>query len=207
LQRSPKLARACALALGAALAIGGCPDPTVLQLQRRVQDLEQINKKQERQAADLSATLANLQSVRARMLGLPDNWREQTYFPVELRIEKLSGGEDYDDKPGDDGVTVYLRMLDRDGDSVKRAGDIRIELYDLANPEGRNRIGEYNISRAQSRELWFGKLMTYHYTIKCPWQDGPPAHAEITIRATFEDYVTKRRLTAQETRTVDLPPK
>jgi len=125
---------------------------------------------------------------------------------VRLEIEKLSGGEDYDGQPGDDGVTVYLKPLDKVGDIVKALGDIRIQLYDLANPPGRNLVGEYHFPAKTVGDKWHGKLMTYHYTLKCPWQRGAPEHSEITIRAVFRDYLTGHVMSTQTTCTVRPPP-
>jgi hypothetical protein len=86
------------------------------------------------------------------------------------------------------------------------AGDIRVELYALAAPSDQTRIGVYEFPHDKAAELWYGKLLTDHYTLRCPWQAGPPAHPEITIRATFVDFLTKRVLTAQASATVRLPP-
>lgn len=140
------------------------------------------------------------------MRGISDEDLERIFYPEKLVIDKLSGGSDYDGRPGDDGVTVYLRPVDREGNVIKVVGDISIQLYDLAAPPQQNFIGEYKIPVDQAGRLWHGKFLTNHYTIKCPWPHGPPKHTEITIRATFVDYLTKRVISAQTTCTVKLPP-
>ena len=188
------------------LPSAGCQSPTELELQRQVHELnEQITEKDHQLAARRS-TIAQLHKQLQNATGLTDEKLKKIFYPEKIEIASLSGGDDYDGQPGDDGVTVYLRPIDRDGDAVKVAGHIRIELYDLANPPDANLIGVYPVPVDQVSKLWYGKLATYHYTVRCPWQSGPPKHDEITIRATFVDYLTQRVITAQTVCKVGLAP-
>ncbi|RMF75170.1 MAG: hypothetical protein D6744_13790 [Planctomycetota bacterium] len=185
-------------ALALAAIVGGCggPDP-VVDLRRENQTLKnEIRDLKERVAAQ-QAAIEQLNRELTVARGLTDDDLKKIFYPETLRIGELSGGADYDGEPGDDGVTVYLQPIDRDGDVLKVAGDVRIELYDLAAPEGRKLIGEYYFPADKIAEHWYGQLMTYHYTLECPWQGEPPKHSEITIRATFVDYMTRRVITAQ----------
>ena len=164
-----------------------------------------IHKKDEQLVAQKAALdQTNQQLAVARSISEDD--LKKIFYPEQLVIDKLSGGADYDGKPGDDGVTVYLQPVDKYGDVIKVAGDIRIQLYDLAASPAENLIGEYFVPVDQVAKLWHGKLWTNHYTIKCPWPHGPPKHDEITVRATFTDYLTKRVVSAQSTCKVKLPP-
>jgi len=195
-----------ALILGlAVLAVAGC-GPTREHYEVRIARLDQIIVEKDHQLAARHATIKEQQKRIDDMVGLPGPILERVFYPVRLEIEKLSGGEDYDGQPGDDGVTVYLRPLDKAGDVVKALGVIRIQLYDLANPPGRNLLGEYDFPAKTVGNEWRGKLWTYHYTLKCPWQHGPPEHSEVTIRAVFQDYLTGHVMSAQTTCTVRPPP-
>lgn len=170
---------------------------------RRISQLEEtIAKKDNELAAQLSTiNELNKQLLAARQIK-PERL-DKLFYPERLEFDKLTGGEDYDNQLGDDGVTVYLKPVDRDGDVIKVAGDIRIELFDLAQT-GDNVVGRYEVGVDDVRKLWYGKFMTQHYTIRCPWLKGPPAHNEITVRATFRDYLTQRVVTAQTVVTVRL---
>jgi len=203
--RSPRCCAALILGV-AVLAVAGCRGPTTEDYERRIARLEQVIQENGHELAARQATIDIQNQQIEDMRQLPPSWREHIFYPERLLIDGLSGGEDYDGQPGDDGVTVYLKPLDKAGDIVKVAGDIRIQLFDLANPPRRNLIGEYNFGVDEVGKFWHGKLMTYHYTLKCPWRHGPPEHREITIRATFVDYLTKRVMTAQTTCTVRPPP-
>lgn len=150
----------------------------------------------ERRITELRVSLSEMEKRLQSARGLSDAQMANLILPEKIVIDPLSGPDDFDGKPGNDGIAVYLKPVDRDGDTLKVAGDIRIELYDLANPAGGNLLGTCEFTAEQARGMWYGKLLTYHYTLKCPWQT-PPQHDEVTIRAVFTESLTQRVLTAQ----------
>ncbi len=183
--------------LGVCVAAWGCAGGAELELRAKITQLETEAQSKDTRLLLQKEQIDGLNGQLAVARGISSEDLKRLYFPTEIVIDKLSSGADYDGKPGDDGVTVMLRPIDAVGDVLKVPGDIRIQLYDLAAAPTKTFIGEYNISVDQARDLWYGKLLTQHYTIRCPWPAGPPAHNEITIRAMFTDYLTKRVLTAQ----------
>lgn len=190
----------------AALLPAGCVTPPDMEAERELQLLRDTVADQNDRLAAQKATIDTLTQQIDTIRNIKAEDLAQIFHPVKLVIDRLSGGLKADDQPGHDGVVVYLKPVDAAGDVLKVAGEIRIQLYDLAAPPAQNLIGEYVVPVEQARDLWHGKLMTYHYTVKCPWPHGPPAHPEITIRATFIDYLTQRVMSAQTTCTVELPP-
>ncbi len=200
--------RLFSLTLCAAMLLAGmpgCGQNKVAQLRSKLQSSESQLEKSTTLLANRETTISELRKQLIAAQGLdPKRW-ERAYRPTDLRIASLSGGADYDGKPGDDGVTVYLQPLDRDGDVIKVAGEIRVQLYDLAAQPGRQLIAEYRIPADKSGDAWYGKLMTQHFTIKCPWPSAPPLHTEITIYAVFIDNLTNYVVTAQTTCKISLP--
>ncbi len=204
--RARRTAGRALLLLGACL-LPGCwtrPDEECTrQLQAAREEVVRQRDQLLAQKAALDKLTAQLDTVR----GISPQDLERIFRPVKLQLASLTGGYDKDNRPGDDGVVVYLQPLDEEGDVLKVAGEIRIQLYDLAAPPAQNLVGEYVIPVDEARKLWYGKFMTNHYTVYCPWPPaGPPRHPEITIQATFVDFLTQRVLTAQQTCTVKLPP-
>ena len=187
-------------------ALWGCRSTGEMDLQREITKLKGQLEDRDNQLVAQRITIDKQHEQLQVCRAISDEDLKKIFYPEQIEIAILSGGDDYDGKPGDDGVTVYLRPLDRYGDALKVAGDIRIELYDLQNPSGQKLIGEYYFPVDQVAKLWYGKLATYHYSLRCPWQDGPPQHREITIRVTFVDYLTQRVLTAQTVREVKPSP-
>jgi hypothetical protein len=184
------------LALIAWLGLPGCGPDAMTTLRRENWALAERVAVAERRVADLAAEIAELQRQLQTARAIQPADLKSIYYPERIEIDTLSGGESYDGKPGDDGITLYVRPIDREGDVIKVAGEFRVELFDLDLPDNQ-RIGSYDFSLEQSAKLWRGKLMTNHYTLRCPWQSGPPKGAQITARVTFVDFLTRRALSAQ----------
>jgi hypothetical protein len=190
----------------AAVFLPGCWSAPNTAGQRELQTQRELIARQNEQITSQKATIDELNKQLAAARGIKSEDLQNIFYPTKLVIDPLSGGYDIDGRPGDEGVVLYLQPVDAAGDVLKVAGEIRIQLYDLANPPTENLIGQYVIPVEQARDLWYGKLMTNHYTIKCPWPSGPPKHSEITVHATFIEYLTKRVVSAQGTVKVGLPP-
>ncbi len=189
------------------MSLTACQGPTELELRSKITRLNKQAERRDDQIGGLQLTVEQLHEQLRVVRGWTEDDFKVIYTPVKIELAGLTGGADYDGRDGDDGITVYLKPIDREGDALKVAGDIRIELYDLQNPSGRKLIGEYVVPVEKVHEYWYGKFATYHYTIRCPWLNGPPLHDEITIRATFVDYLTQRVMTAQEHRKIKLAPR
>lgn len=197
---------ASVLLAAAAAGVAGCPPKPQTDLQRELALLKETLSDQENELAARQATINELHRQIQTARGFTDDQLAHIFYPEKIVIDSLSGPDDYDGKPGDDGITVYIRPVDRFGDAVKVAGDIRIELYDLALPGEQKLIGSYEFPVDQTAKLWYGKFLTYHFTLKCPWQQGPPKNPDITIRAVFRDFLTKRVMSAQTVVKVNAPP-
>lgn len=205
--RAARLRPAAAALCALSALLAGCPDTARLELERRVSRLEAELADCRRLTVEQKTTIDELHHQLDVARAIDPDLLRRTYYPVRIEIDPLSGGQDWDGQPGDDGIVVYLRPLDGDGDAVKAAGEVRVQLFDLQNaPDAPTLIGEYYFGVDELRRHWYGKLLTYHYALRCPWRAGPPAHREITVRVTFVDYLLKRTMTAQRVCTVRLPP-
>jgi hypothetical protein len=190
----------------AAVLLPGCWSPPKTAEQRELLTQRETIVRQNDEIARQKAKIDELTKQLTAARGITNEDLQKVFYPTKLVIDPLSGGYDIDGQPGDEGVVLYLQPVDAAGDVLKVAGEIRIQLYDLANPPAENMIAQYVIPVDQARDLWYGKLMTNHYTIKCPWPSGPPKHPDITVHATFIDYLTKRVVSAQSVVKVNLPP-
>lgn len=117
-----------------------------------------------------------------------------------IELARLSGGYDADEDGVDDGVRVYLRLRDGDGDAIKATGSVRVTLTDLALPAASQQVGFIELGPEALRPLWYGRFASYHYTIEVPWSDGAgrPAHKSIVVRVQFTDLLTGQAFEIQE---------
>lgn len=181
----------------------GCADtvPTqqFLQVQRESQAAKEQVSRLESQLSDEQKTTRNLQEQVANVRGMDKDIIGQLILPVRIELARQSGGYDTDGKPGDDGIVLYVQPVDKDGSVIKAAGSFKVTLLDLSKPTEPVVVSSYEFDVPTTRGLWYGRFMTNHFTIRCPWPpSGPPASDEITARVEFTDLITGRVMTAQE---------
>ncbi len=180
---------------------------------KRAAELAEQLAQRDRQIDTLTAEKADLQrhgaakDAHIRQLQALGPDRLAKLFRVErISLGRYTGGYPIDQAPGDDGIRVYLLPRDAAGSTIKAAGDVTIQLFDLAEPRGANSLGEFRFSPEQINKHWRGGVLTYYFRFDCPWPAGPPKHPEITVRVTFLDTLTGKSFTAQKTCTVSLTP-
>jgi hypothetical protein len=168
---------------------------------RENESLREEKGKLERAVLERDGAIAALQKQVVDLQSLGHD-RPATFFaPVKLEIASLSGGADYDGKPGDDGINVYLRPKDADGDTVKVPGRIKVQVADHSNLNNPRVIGIYSVDNLDEvRRAWHGKLGTQHFTIKCPFPGGVslPASRTLVVSAEFLDLMSGSTLTAAQ---------
>ncbi|MFO0839511.1 MAG: hypothetical protein U1D55_13425 [Phycisphaerae bacterium] len=191
------------LSLALLTLLPGCWTPPAAQDERRkIAELERRVEQKDAELATQKVAIEKLEEQLRTVRAVNSQDLRKLTFADRIAIVSPTGAEDYDGKPGTDGITVYIQPIDAEGDVVKTVGDVRVELYDLAAPPESNRIGQCDFSSDELKKLWFGKLMTNHFKLRCPWRDERPAHPEITVRVIFTDFLTQRVLTAQTLCTV-----
>lgn len=186
----------------ASVMLVGCTAPQVrARLLRENEALREETGSLKRQLAQREARIASLEEQVGSLQGFAADRPVGVFSPVELEIASRSGGANYDDQPGDDGVTVHLRLKDADGDSVKVSGKIQVQVLDMSTAKSPTVLAVCTLEKTEElREAWFGRFGTDHYTIKCPFTENAvrPQTPRVTVRVTFTDYLTGRTLSAAE---------
>jgi len=191
----------------AALAAGGCqiaaPEaaPQRPRPEQRRAERDRLQAEIERLQAQAARQAEQIQTLQ----GLGPKRLDRLVRVEKIDIGRYTAGRDTDGKPGHDAVRVYLRPLDADGHVLKAAGDVRIQLFDLAADAGRL-LAAHDFGVATIRKHWADGMLARHYAFDCPWAAGPPAHPDVTVRVTFTDYLTGKTFTAQKLCQVALPP-
>ncbi len=175
----------------ALLAGAGCPPNP--QAVKEVEDKRRLEDRVAELQRDVATRDAQIgeQSARIRELMKTDP-QQARYIPhaERIAIEPMTGVYD-DNRDGKaEGVVVYLQAFDADGDLVKAAGTATVQVLDLENPAASQVVAEAKLNEDGLRKSWYGKFMTSHFTIKCPWKSGPPTHRVLTVRVRFVDLVT-----------------
>jgi hypothetical protein len=168
--------------------------------QERIDELERTLASQE-------ATIRSLQSQINSLHGIQGNPADVLIVPQRIELASMSGCYDTDGEVGDDGVVLYIQPIDADGSVIKAPGEVTVDLLDPLNPPGRVEFASYHFDWPHLRPMWYGRLWTNHYSVKCPWPQGHlPAHDEIIVHVIFTELLTGKSMTATTTCRITFPP-
>ncbi len=156
--------------------------------------VEKLTADTDRQKEQIE-TLQNLGPDRLKKLFVVD----------QVQLGRYTGGIDTDKKPGQDAVKVFVMPVDQAGSVIKSAGEVKIQLFDLAEPESERLIAEFDYPVDKIGEHWSSGFMAYHYSFECPLPNRPK-NPDITVRVEFIDYLTGKTFTAQKLIKLILPP-
>jgi outer membrane murein-binding lipoprotein Lpp len=183
----------------------GTPNQANIDLRKQIQQLqEQVSTLDQQHRADRAEIAAMRQSTPTQP-SLPSARLERLFTTHGLKFGRLTAGYDSDrNRPGDEGVKVYVVPTDQDGQPLKAAGSFTIDLFDLAQTDAPH-IGHWAFDVDQAKKNWYGAFLDYTYAFTLPWQQAPK-HADLTARVTFTDELTQLPFNAQTTVKVHPPP-
>ncbi|KPL24307.1 MAG: hypothetical protein AMJ75_04040 [Phycisphaerae bacterium SM1_79] len=155
------------------------------QLTTHIQQLESENRQLTKQIKVLS--------------GLSKQEREDLY---KLQRIKIGGYTNFYDKDKDgkkEKLIVYLQPIDKDGDVIKVAGAVEVQLWDLNSPQAKQAlIAEWDVTPDQLSKLWYASLRT-NYRLTFDVADKIDRVADpLTVKVAFTDYLTGRVFTEQK---------
>jgi hypothetical protein len=135
---------------------------------------------------------------------LGDKRLDRLYSVRRISLASGTGGANTDDKPGDDAVKVNVEPIDQHGSVLKAAGNAKVQVFDLAAPEGKNLLAECDYDPNAAARNWVSGLFSSYYSFILPLP-VTPAHGDLTVRVEFTEYLTGKTFTAQDVIKVALP--
>ncbi|MCK4623714.1 MAG: hypothetical protein KAV00_00245 [Phycisphaerae bacterium] len=192
-----KLPATICLCLVGALTAGCAPPPQTPTPATLLRQCRMENEKLKTDIQDMQMELLARQKQIQTLQGLGEKRLELLFSVTNIKLGKYTAGVNLDDKPGHDGVRIYLTPIDADGHAIKAAGAVKIQLFDLAAKAGENLVSACDFPVDKIAERWSAGFMTYHYRFECRWKT-PPKHDEITVRVEFTDYLTGKTFTTQK---------
>jgi hypothetical protein len=173
--------------LSAAIGCGG-PSKVNVSLRKENQDLaHQLEVLKQQHAAD-TASLAAADQKQGTVPRLSNERINELFTVSSIQIDKLTAWRG-------DALKVYVVPKDADGDTIKAAGAITVEAFDLSK-EDNQLLNKWDFAAADAGKNWHESFVVSGYALTC--SAGAPIEAsEITVRVTFKDTLTDRTLTAQ----------
>lgn len=188
-------------------ALAGCgPDPTLALRKELLETQDQL--RHSRQQSLLLSRKLHRKDQQIRTLQALDAGKrmDQLFTTHGVRIGRYSTGVNLNEEPGDDGVKVFVQPIDQHGTTIKAAGEVTIQLYDLAAPADKNLLSTHKWPVDKLHDKWTSGFMASYYIFEFPFTGGPPRHEKITVRVQFVDYLTGRTFTDQKLCKLSLRP-
>ncbi len=191
--RPAHLLRSICTVLCCAVALAGCAhtgntDALEAELREREEAQAELAAELARAREDLKVAQNDANALRAqltenRQVAMTAEQADVFFRAESLKFNMLlTSGQDRDGKPGDDALSVLLMPVDAHGDLVKLAGEIEIDLFDMALPPDRQRLGNWKFSIDEVREHWHKGFLSAGYLFRIDWQT-PPVSSELTLHA------------------------
>jgi outer membrane lipopolysaccharide assembly protein LptE/RlpB len=173
---------------------------------RRMSPAELKARNLEREKAQLAEQLeqreveiAQLQAQIKILSALPEGKRQNPYTISAVKITRLTSFYDKDGDGRREKLVVYFQPVDPDGDILKAAGSVSVQLWNLNNPSGQALLGQWQVQPQELRKLWFDSLVSssYRLTFDAPVSTEALA-GPLTVKATFADYFTGQLFSGQQ---------
>jgi len=124
--------------------------------------------------------------------GLPEGVKPENIYSVHgIKITRYTNFYDKDKDGKKEMLIVYIQPIDQEGDIIKAAGDVDVQLLDLNKADGPVRLGQWHVTAEQLRGLWFKTLLTVNYRLTFDVAGKVENFKEpLTVTVTFTDYLT-----------------
>lgn len=160
-------------------------------LTRQIEQLTHDKAQLTRQAEQCKSENQQLTRRMEALSALP---KDKLDNPYRVERVKLTGYTNFYDKDKDgkkEKLIVYIQPIDSDGDIVKAAGAVEVQLWNLNNVNEKALLGRWRVEPGEMRKLWFATLITSNYRLTFDVGDKISGLAEpLTVKVTFTDYLT-----------------
>jgi hypothetical protein len=174
--------------------VSGCNNAyTESPLQERVETLTIQQKQLENQLEQSTAENEQLQKQIHTLSGLPEQLKGENIYSVQnIEIGKYTGLFDKDNDSTKDKLIVYIEPIDEQGDVIKAAADVEVELWDLSKTDGSALLAKWpSVKSDELKKLWFDSMLKINYRLTYDITDIVKSFDEpLTVKVTFTDYLS-----------------
>ena len=116
-----------------------------------------------------------------------------------IEIGRFTALYDEDKDGKKEKLIVYVQPIDKDGDTVKSAGQVNVQLWDLNKADSNALLGEWHVGPDQLKKLWLTALLAGNYKLTFDVADKAELFKEpLTIKVAFTDYLTGKTFQEQK---------
>ena len=173
---------------------GGCDSAyTESPLQERVEILTIQQQQLESQLEQSTAENEKLTKQIHTLSGLPEQLKGENLYSLQnIEIGKYTGFFDKDKDGTKEKLIVYIEPIDEQGDVIKAAADIEVELWDLSKTDGSAMLAKWPpVKPDELKNLWFDSMLKINYRLTYDITDIVKSFDEpLTVKVTFTDYLS-----------------
>jgi len=174
--------------------VAGCDSSyTESPLQERVETLTIQQQQLESQLEQSTIENEQLQKQIHTLSGLPEQLKgENLYNLLNIEIGKYTGFFDKDKDGTKEKLIVYIEPIDEQGDVIKAAADVEVELWDLNKTDGNALLAKWPpVKPDELKNLWFDSMLKVNYRLTFDIADKVESFDEpLTVKVTFTDYLS-----------------
>jgi len=172
---------------------GGCKNAGngKISLAEQIDKLNQQNSQLQKQIEQAGAENENLRKRLQVLSGLPEGLKGENLYRLQrINIGRYTNFYDKDKDGKKEKLIVYLQPIDEDGDIIKVAGAVEVQLWDLSKEQSQALLAQWHVGPDQLKKCWLATLMT-HYKLTFDVADKIEELKDpLTVKVTFTDYLT-----------------
>ena len=170
-------------------------------------DVHEIKAQQiAREKTELMRDLQQCRAENEQLLGqikalsaVPQSQRTNPYTLTSITVTKYSNFYDKNNDGQREKFIVYFTPIDPEGDAVKAAGTVNVQLWNLDNLNGQALIQQWQVEPDDLRTMWFDTLVSASYRLVLDTPEQLDILADpLTVKITFTDYLTGEVFRAQQ---------
>ena len=113
------------------------------------------------------------------------------YTIEKVKVTKYTNLYDKDKDGKAEKLIVYIQPTDAEGDIIKAAGSVDVELWDLNEKQGQALLGEWKVGPEKLKKKWFGTVVTTNYRLMFDVGDKIEEFEKpLTVKVKFTDYLS-----------------
>jgi len=118
---------------------------------------------------------------------------EEIYGLKGIRLTRYTNLYDKDNDGRKETLIVYLQPVDNNGDIVKAAGAVDVQLWDLSKEAEQALLGQWRVERDELKKMWYNSFLVVNYRLNFNAGEKTAQFKDpLTVKVAFTDYITGR---------------
>jgi hypothetical protein len=165
------------------------------------EQLRKLNREKAQLESHIEECKAENQQLKERvdvLTGLSADQRK-LYNIERIEVGRFTNFYDKDDDGQKEKLIVYVQPIDEQGDIVKAAGSVEVQLWDLNEQANQALLGQWNLNPAQVQKRWVTTLLSNNYRLMFDIADKVEDFSKpLTVKVSFTHYLTGTVLQEQK---------